>query len=419
MFVPYVPWLAAMGILIVASAFFSSSEAALFYLSRQDRARLARGNRAERLAASLLAEPDRLLTAVLFWNLVVNVAYFAIASITSIQLERDGHATVAGAFAVGSLLTIIVLSEMLPKSLAVLRPRGLAPLLSVPLAPMIRLVDPIIPGFRLANLLSVRVLWPGFEPQPYLQLRDLERAVQLSTTDAALLEQEQNVLQNIVLLSEIRADELMRPRRQFLAFRPPVVLADLRGRIPPSGYLLVTEPESDDVAAAIPLRRLSSIPTEHLEHHADPVAYVPWCTTVADALEVMQQKDGHVAAVVNELGETIGILTFDDILDTIFRSSPSRTQRLLKRPPIRHVGPGVWHVYGMTSLRRLGRYFGVQRPPSKSVTVSGVIQELLERFPEPGDECRWGPFRFRVLDLPQRGQLLVELTLVSEEEKDG
>lgn len=412
----HAPWLAAMGILIVASAFFSSSEAALFYLSRQDRARLARGNRAERLAASLLTEPDRLLTAVLFWNLVVNVAYFTIASITSIQLERTGHATIAGAFAVGSLLTIIVFSEMVPKSLAVLRPRGLAPLLSVPLAPMVRLVDPIIPGFRLANLLSLRVLWPGFEPQPYLQLRDLERAVRLSTTDAALLEQEQNVLQNIVLLSEIRADELMRPRRQFLAFRPPVALADLQGRIPPSGYLLVSESDGEDVAAAISLRRLSSIPTEHLEHRAAPVAYVPWCTTVADALEVMQEEDRQVAAVVNELGETIGILTFDDILDTIFHSSPSRTQRLLKRPPIRRVEPEAWQVHGMTSLRRLCRYFGVERPPSKSITVSGLVQELLERFPEPGDECRWGPFRFRVLEVAQRGQLLVELTRVTDEE---
>ena len=64
---------------------------------------------------------------------------------------------------------------------------------------------------------------------------DLERAVEVSTTNASLLKQEQVVLQNIVLLSEIRADELMRPRTQFLLFRPPVSLADLRGRAPRSG----------------------------------------------------------------------------------------------------------------------------------------------------------------------------------------
>ena len=46
--------------------------------------------------------------------------------------------------------------------------------------------------------------------------------------------------------------------------------------------------------------------------------------------------------------------------------------------------PGVWHVTGMTSLRRLARHFHVERPPSKSVTVAGIIQEVLERLPAAG-----------------------------------
>ena len=412
----YAGWLVAMGVLILCSAFFSSSEAALFYLSRPERRKLAAGNRPQRMAAGLLADPDRLMTAVLFWNLVVNLAYFTLASIISIRLEQIGRPAAAGGFAVGSLLVIIIFSEMLPKSLAVLQPGRLAALVAIPLAATVRLLTPVLPGLRLANLLSRRLLWPRFRPEPYLRVGDLERAVQLSTTDAALLEQEQRVLQNLVLLSEIRAEELMRPRPQFLSFRPPVSLADLKGRMPPSGYLLVTEPDSDEVTAAIPLRSLSSIPGEHLEHHAEAVVYVPWCTTVAQALEVMQRQDRQVAAVVNEFGETIGILTFDDVLDTIFSPWPSRSQRLLERMPIRQVTPDTWQVTGMTSLRRLVRHFNVQRPASKSVTVAGVVQEMLERFPQPGDECRWGPFRLKVLDVPKRGQLLVELTLYDDQE---
>ena len=83
----YAPWLVAMVVLILCSAFFSSSEAACFYLRSADRRRLASGNQAQRMVARLLDEPDRLLTAVLFWNLVVNLAYFTIASIVSLQLE--------------------------------------------------------------------------------------------------------------------------------------------------------------------------------------------------------------------------------------------------------------------------------------------------------------------------------------------
>ena len=413
--IEYAPWLTAMLVLMFCSAFFAASEAAFFYLRRADRRRLASGNRADRIAVELLGEPDRLLTAVLFWNMVVNLAYFTIASIISLELEKT-RPTAAGVFAVGALLSMIVFSEMLPKTLAVLKPRAVARLAGIPMAAMVRVVEPALPIFRTANLLSRRLLWPRFRAEPYLRVGDLERAVKLSISDAALLEQEQKVLQNIVLLSEIRVDELMRPRTQFLSFRPPVSLADLEGRMPPSGYMLVTEPDSDDVAAAITLRNLSSIPTGHLEHHAEAVVYVPWCTTVANALETMRRKGRQVAAVVNEFGETIGILTFDDILDTIFSYTASRSERLLQREPIRRVAPRTWHVTGMTSLRRLVRHFNVERPPSKSLTVAGVVQETLERLPRSGDQCRWGPFRLKVLDVSDRGQLLVELAIGDQQE---
>ena len=417
----YTPWLVSMGVLILCSAFFSSSEAALFYLNERERRRLTSGNRAQRIAAGLLAEPDRLLTAVLFWNLVTNVAFFTIASITSLALKANGRAAEAAAFAVGSLLVLIVFGEMLPKSLAVLKPQQVAALVAVPLSASVRVLDPVLPVFRLVNLLSRRLLWPTFKPEPYLRVGDLERAVELSisSSNAALLKQEQAVLQSIVSLSEIRADELMRPRTKFLTFRPPVALADLGGRVPPSGYLLVSEPESDEVAGAIALRDLWNVPTERLEEYAEPVVYVPWSTSVAETLQAMQRGNRQVAAVINELGETIGILTFDDVLDEIFSPTPSRSQRLLKRVPIRQVARGVWHVTGMTSLRRLVRHFGVDRPASKSVTVAGIVQEVLERLPNPGDECRWGPFHLRVLDAPQRGQLLVELTRTDVGQEDA
>lgn len=410
-------WLLAMGGLLLVSAFFSGSEAALFYLSRSDRRKLETGNRAQRIAAGLLTDSERLLTGVLFGNLLVNVSYFTIASITSINLERAERGAEAGVFAFGSLMVIILFGEMLPKNLAVLQPRAVSTLVGLPLAGFVRLLDPILAAFRVVNILSQRVLWPKFEPEPYLRVGDLERAVELSTSDAALLEQEQRVLQSIVTLSEIRADELMRPRTRFLSFRPPVALADLEGRLTPSGYLLVTEPDSDEVAGAVPLRYLSYLPDDHLERLAQPVAYVPWCTTVAQTLDAMQRGGQRVAAVVNELGETIGVLTYEDILDTIFIHTASRSQRLLKRESIRRVGRETWQVTGMTSLRRLARHFGVDRPPSKSVTVSGVIQEVLERLPIPGDECRWGPFSFKVLDVPERGQLLAELTRADQEEE--
>ena len=178
--------LTAMALLIGASAFFSASEAALFYLRSEDRLRLRSGNRAQQLVDRLLEDPDRVLSAVLFWNLVVNLAYFALASIVGFKLSPSASVF----FAAGALLSIIFCSEMLPKSVAVLIAPNLASLVSIPLAVMIRILDPVMPAMRTINMLSQRMIWPRFKEDAYLEVADLERAIELSKSDANLARQE-------------------------------------------------------------------------------------------------------------------------------------------------------------------------------------------------------------------------------------
>ena len=406
------PWLAAMVVLIGLSAFFSASEAALFYLRPADRNRLESGNVRERVAAKLLNEPDRLLSAVLFWNLVVNILYFAISSVVALKLENTGEqgAALAIGFAVGSLITIIFCSEMLPKSLAVIRPLSIARMVSVPLSVAVRLSDPVMPIMRGLTKISRRIIWPGFRSEPYMELADLERAIQISSDDHSIVRQEQTVLNNIVKLSDIRIDEWMRPRTHFQIYRPPVKISDLDGKIPPSGYLLVTETDSEEIEKAFRLDSVTKLNPDSIDAQAVPVMYLPWTATVADALEGMSREQCQVSTVVNEFGETIGIVTLEDILETVFTSEPSRSKRLLNLNPIHRISEGRWAISGMLGLKQLARHFNIiSLPESRNVTVKGVIQEQMQRLVEPGDTCVWGPFEFRVIEAPQVDNVLVEL----------
>jgi len=413
------PWFLAMIVLSIGSSFFSASEAAFFLLGLPEQKALAAGNRAQRLVASLLSNPDRLLTAILFWNLVLNVTYFAIVSIIALRWERQLHQPQwAGIFTLAALLYIIFFSELVPKSVAVLRPKWTAVLLVFPLAFLLRLVDPLLAIFNWVNLLSRRLIWPHFEPEAYLEVADLERAVAVSTSDAALLRKEKTVLQNMVALSTVRLDEMMRPRIQFLSFRPPVSLADLEGRMTPSGYLLIADPENEEVVGAVPMKSIHSFPRDNLEKYAKRVFYMPWCASGSQALEQMLARQLQVVAVVNEFGETVGILTFDDLLDSIFTTEASRSQRLLRQRSLRSLAKDCWQVTGMTTLRRLERRFQKTLPATKNMTVGGVIQEMLGRMPEVGDACNWGPFHFRVIDVPDKGQMMLELRVIETAEAD-
>lgn len=419
-FLTLLPWLITMLALIACSGFFSASEAALFYLQPGDRRDMESGTPAEQAAAVLLTNPDRLLTAVLFWNLVINIAYFAISSICAIRLERIPAAGQSGAwaFAVLTLLAIIFFSEMLPKTLAVLKPRLVATAVSLPLAITVRVVDPLMPLLQSVNLISRRLLWPGFEPEPEIDVTDLERAIEHSGSDEALIKQEQAVLQNIVQLSTIRVEEWMRPRTQFVSYQPPVYLDDLAGRVPESGYLLVTEPEGNEIERAIRLDNEFRLDNKDLAQSAQPVLYLPWSATVADALEKMSHRDREVTVVLNEFGETIGILTIEDILETVFVYSPSRTARLLDQPAIERLEENLWRVSGLMSLRQLAKRLDVEIPPALSVTVRGVIQESLQRLAEVGDRCQWGPFEFTVNHVAQRGAMLVDVSVIASAQEE-
>ncbi|MEO1529812.1 MAG: CNNM domain-containing protein, partial [Planctomycetota bacterium] len=184
----YAGWLVPMVVLILLSALFSGSEAALFSLSTRQRRHLSRGGRGGRVASGLLGDSERLLSAILFWNLLINMTYFAIASIVAGRLEASetSGTTVAFGFTAVSLLAIIFLSEMLPKSIAVLSPTRTSVLVAIPLDVFVRLVSPLLGTVKTANVLASRLLWPSFRSETDIDLADIERAVELGTHDAAL-----------------------------------------------------------------------------------------------------------------------------------------------------------------------------------------------------------------------------------------
>ena len=410
------PWLIAMGFLIGCSAFFSASEAALFYLRRADRRALATGTAAERAADRLLADPERLLSAVLFWNLVVNITYFAIATIVGLRLEKHPNAGRTGGviFATVALLAIIFFSEMAPKSIAVLQARRLAGRIGIPLAAFVRMVDPVMPVLRAVSDISRRLFVPNLVQEKYLELEDLERAIDVSKEDD-LIEHERSVLRNIVALSDIRVEEWMRPRSKLKTFRAPLSIPHLNGKIPPTGYALIAEENDDDIVKSVHLKTLGDFDPNHLEKHATNVMFTPWCASVSETFQQMLQQAVDVAVVVNELGETIGVLTRDNILDAILTDQPGRGERLLNRSPIRKTVDGFWEVDGLTNIRRLAREFNQELPASRHVTVGGVIQETLERFPSLGDQCEWGPFHFEVLQASNDTTILRMRLLETEE----
>jgi putative hemolysin len=403
----WLPSLFAMLALMGMSAFLSGSETALFFLSHDEIRAFRVGRPRERYVASLLADPDRVLTGILFWNLAVNLVYFAVSIVVSERLLSAGARTAAGVFGFVALVALLLIGEVVPKVTAAIWRRSVAPWVARPIAVMVRLLDPALPLFRGLTMVARRTLQPHIRQEAFLSTEDLENAVNVSDLSVEMIRQEKQILHNILDLSEITAEEVMRPRGAYSMYRAPIRLADFGGKVPPGDYIAVGRKGSDDVEGAIALSSFSLIPADRLEEAAEEVVHVPWCATLASVLTLLREHFANVASVVNEYGETIGIVTYDEIMDAVLIPEPDRAVRFLPREPVLEVAPGCYHVEGITSLRHLCSRLGIEYEPDsdEQVTLTGLLHEKLEHIPTVGDECTWRDFRVRVIEVSKRGRL--------------
>lgn len=403
------PGLCAMACLALASAFFSGSETALFYLSRDELRSLQVGRPRERIVATLLKDPERVLTAILFWNLVINLTFFMVSVVTARRLIHAGQTAAAGVLGVFAVSALVAFGEVLPKGVAVVFRRQIAVLVGWPMAAAARMVDPIAPWLAGTTRILRRAIWPNLRQEPYLDVTDLERAIESSDIGADLIRHEQQVLHNILDLSEITVEEVMRPRGTYMVWKTPVHLDDLRGRAPPADYLLLRDDAPDTIRAAVPLNTLAVIPSRNIEAAAEEVVHVPWCATLANTLEQMREELAAVAVVVNEFGETTGVVTYEDLVETILSPLPSRAKRVLHREPVLEVAPGRFHIDGLTTLRHVALRMGIDYEPTVDglLTVAGLFQDTLERIPVVGDRCVWHGWEIVVIDADKRGRIRV------------
>ncbi|MFN9550328.1 MAG: CNNM domain-containing protein [Pirellulaceae bacterium] len=404
--------------LLAASAFCSASEAALFSLSWVQRKKLNPQRASDERIQSLLANADRLLSGVLLWNLSVNMLFFALVGGLSTRLARqEGGQWWAAVTSLGAMAMVILFGELLPKSLAVLAPLPISRWVSLPLSIALRLIDPVASTLRWFSEMSRRLLMPGIEAESYLATSDLEQAIELSSEDSALVTQEKTVLRQVIQLSDLRAEEWMKPLSHYPIQRPSTQKSwSLQGNAQEK-YLLIADHSGTDIVASVPLADLSYKQLSEWERAKQPVLVVPWCAQLSAVQQQMSQQARQVAVVVNEYGEIVGVITWEDLIDAMFEvpspQAPLVSSSLVEgaQPP-----PTRWVVSGGVSLKRIERHLGVRLPKSRFLTFSGLLHDQLRRDAVPGDVILWEGYQLRVMESVAGGDVQIELTQLESPE---
>jgi CBS domain containing-hemolysin-like protein len=124
---------------------------------------------------------------------------------------------------------------------------------------------------------------------------------------------------------------------------------------------------------------------------------------------MLLKLDIKVAIVVNERGDTIGVLFVEDIIEAVF-ASPSAAINAMGRPLFAMTGEAKWEVTGATRVKQLERSLGIKLPETRDATIAGVLQSQLRRIAQVDDQVEWGPFKLQVTDIPRRGEMFVQIT---------
>ena len=419
--------------MLCLSALFSASEAALFSLTSAQRLKLNSSRPSDRAIQRLLANASHLLTCILLCNLAINITFFACANVLATSLTGPDVGTGwSFLFAFATVASVILFGELLPKSVGVLAPLKISRFVSLPMLGIMRVVLPLGKAMHTINDICRRLIWPGLVPESVLETSDLERAIELSETDSKMIDLEKGILQNTLQLSNIQAQEWMHPKSQFASISLPASSEQLEEWISEQGkewaddskrrIALILSPVDNEVTATTTIEQLRQAIGERTTPALQPAHFVPWCANLANVLQQLLKLDLKVVVVVNERGDTIGILFFEDIMEAIF-ASPSAAINTMGRPLFAKTGEAKWEVTGATRIKQLERSLGIKLPETRDATIAGVLQSQLRRLAQVGDNIAWGTFTLQVTEVPRRGEMYVQIASseidISEDESGG
>lgn len=270
---------------------------------------------AARLRA-LKTDVDRPLAAILSLNTIAHTVGAAGAGAQAAVVF--GSASVAIASAAMTLL-ILVLSEIIPKTLGAVHWRSLAPVVVRLLGPVIWLMWPLV---KLSQLMT-RVM-AGDRARATVSRDEMSALAEQGLREGVLAEDESRILKNLMLFRTITAKMVMTPRTvvQFLPEAATVgeVVAG-RGELPFS-RLPVYRTDHDDVTGfvlkdEILLRAARDELTLPLREIRRAMRVVPETLPLPDLLARLVADKDHIALVADEFGGTAGIVTLEDLLETL------------------------------------------------------------------------------------------------------
>ncbi|WP_462158758.1 HlyC/CorC family transporter [Pseudoalteromonas sp. GB56] len=402
-------------VLIVLSAYFSSSETGMLSINKYRLRHLEKHNHSgAKRVSSLLKRPDRLIGLILIGNNLVNIAASSIATIIGIRLFGDVVGLAVATF--GLTFILLVFAEVTPKTIAALYPEKIAFPSSFVLKYLLKLTLPFVVALNWITNGLLRLL--GFSPEQVEEhsLSKEELKTVVSEAGAMLPAEHKSMLTSILDLEQVTVEDIMIPRNEINAIDINddwKVISKQLTQIQHTRVLLYRD-QIDDAVGFIHSRDALRLLSKEQFNKASllravrEIYFIPEGTSLNTQLHKFQQVKERIGLVVDEYGDIQGLVTLEDILEEVVGDFTTTTSR----PPSEEAdvqADGSVIVEGSANIRELNKEMGWKLPIDGPKTLSGLIVEYLEDIPDANLGMKIAGYPIEVLEVKENMIKLVRV----------
>ncbi len=379
-------------VLIGLSAFFSSSEIAMFSLpSHRIEGLVEEGRRGANTLKGLKADPHRLLVTILVGNNLVNIAMSSIATGLFGLYLSQGQAVAAATFGITAI--VLLFGESAPKSYAVENTESWALRVSRPLKMSEYVLLPLIVLFDyLTRIVNKVTGGRSAIEESYVTRDEIREMIETGEREGVLEEEEREMLQRTLRFNNTIAKEVMTPRLDMDAISTDASISEAIEQCIHSGHarLPVYEGSLDNVIGVVNIRDLvrdqNYGETEdgdlELEDLIEPTLHVPESKNVDELLTEMRDERLHMVIVIDEFGTTEGLVTMEDLTEEIVGEILEGGED----EPIEYVGDDTVVVKGEVNIEEVNEALEIDIPEGEEFeTIAGFIFNLAGRLVEEGE----------------------------------
>jgi len=393
-----------IGVFLLLSAFFSSSEAAFLSLQRTRLNYLVTNNiPGAKRVHDMVNNTERLLSTILLGNNLVNVAFTAVVTALAVKWLKEGPVAVAAATIVGTGL-LLIFGEIIPKSIAVKKAERVSFLYARPLKSIELSLYPLILFLQWLSRTTQSIF--GQEQEEVVTEDEILSMIDLGEAEGTVEPNEAEMLENVFRFGDTQVREIMTPRTEIIVMDRGTTLNDFLNIYSEHSHTRfpIYKDSNENIVGIISakdvLRILSTKGINGNDSVTDVIRdahFVPETKWASELFEELRHAGNQMAICLDEYGGLAGLVTLKRLTELIVGKVGEEGES--PETEYENIMPNVFQIEGGMDIADANNEMDLELPEGEYETIAGFVLDQIGEIPAINDEFEYEDMTFRILEM--------------------